>query len=125
MVDVASLARRANTSGAGEAYTTVAKGSGYRLGVGARTSREGGPTFFVEVVLDPFPDRPLMDPGRMRQQASLLERLKDRGYAVSCDDAGVITCECALDGGEPEGELREVARMLSGDERRSRSVRPA
>ncbi len=123
MVDLGSLARRAKASGDGEAYASVAKGPAYRLGVGARASRGHEPAFFVEVVLDPFPDRPKMEPGRLRDQATIGERLRSRGYDLSCDDAGVITCERALDGTDPEEELREVARLLTEDPRRGRMLR--
>lgn len=123
MVDLGSLARRAKASGDGEAYASVAKGPGYRLGVGARASRGREAAFFVEVVLDPFPDRPRLEPGRLREQATIGERLRSRGYDLCCDDAGVITCERALDRTDPEGELREVARLLAEDARKEPALR--
>lgn len=114
IVDLASLARRARTSGHGEAYTVLAKGPGYRLGVGARVSGGREPTFFVEVVLDPFPDRPRIDPSRLRAQALLGERLRTQGYDVSCDDSGMMTYEGALEATDPERALDEVEALLAG-----------
>lgn len=123
MVDLGSLARRANASGDGEAYVAVARGPGYRLGVGARASRGREPTFFVEVVLDPFPDRPRLEPSRLRERAAIGERLRSRGYELRCDDAGVITGERSLDRTDPERELREVARLLTAEPRKGRAFR--
>ncbi len=123
MVDLGSLARRAKASEDGEAYASVEKGPAYRLGIGARASRGREPVFFVEVVLDPFPNRPRMEPGRLRDHAMIGERLRTRGYDLSCDDAGVITCERALDGTDPDEELREVAGLLTEDARRESPLR--
>ncbi len=112
MVDVASLARRARKSGDGEAYQAIERGDGSRLGVGARASRGSEPQFFVEVILDPFPERPLVDPAQMASRAALLERLKGRGYALSCDDAGVVTCERVVRGAASRAEATEVSKLL-------------
>ncbi len=125
MAGTASLAERARKSGDGEAYDAIAKEGAYRLGLGARISHGSEPDFFVEVVLDPFPDRPLVDPARLEAQASLLERLQRRGYTLSCDDAGVVTCERTLRRGEPRREAAEVSELLPShrtrDGRRARS----
>lgn len=120
MVDVTSLARRARTSECGEAYVPIAKEAGYRLGVGARSSAGRDPDFFVEVVVDPFPDRPAVDPGRLENQAALLERLRRRGYLLSCDDAGVVTCERRIDRTSATGETREVTKLLTSPPPRPR-----
>lgn len=114
MVELAALARRAKASEDGEAFATVAKGTGFRLGIGARASVDGGTTFFVEVVLDPFPDRPRVEPTRVRDQAALGEQLRKRGYDLCCDDAGVITGERTLGEADPRGEVREMRRLLAG-----------
>ncbi len=112
MVDLESLARRARSSADGEAYLAVAKDRGYRIGAGARAAAVGDFRFFVEVILDPFPDRPDVDPDRLEEQAALLEALKRRGYALVCDDAGVITCERTMGREAASREIHELPGFL-------------
>ncbi len=113
MVDLASLARRARASEDGESYLAIAKEPGFRIGMGARTSRRHDPDFFVEVVLNPFPDRPGVDPGHLEAQARLLKQLRDRGYALSCDDGGVVTCERVMARTAASEETAEISTLLN------------
>jgi len=113
MVDVASLARRARASEGGEACVPIAREPGYRLGMGARSSAGRVPDFFVEVVLDPFPDRPRVNPDQLAERAALLGRLRRRGYALSCDDAGVVTCERTVARTAAANEARVASRLLA------------
>jgi hypothetical protein len=112
MVDLVSLARRAKASQDGEAYAVLAKAPGYRLGIGARVARAGEPAFFVEVVLDPFPHRPGVDPNVLQNHAALLEQLRARGYVLMGDDAGCVTCERAMGRAGCTREIRTVGRVL-------------
>ncbi len=120
MVDLKSLARRAKSSTDGEAYVAVAKARGYRIGAGARAVPGDEPRFFVEVVLDPFPDRPDVDPERLVERAVLLQTLQRRGYALACDDAGVVTCERTLDRAAASREIRELPELLLSAPRKKR-----
>ncbi len=113
MVDPRDLLRRASASDDGEAYVTVARGAGVRLGAGARATPSRAPGVFVEVILDPFPDRPRVTSGRLIQQAQVLDRLNERGYVVSCDPDGTIACECRVPPERLDEELRIVRRILS------------
>ncbi len=119
MVDTTSLARRARKSEDGEAYEPIAKEGGYRLGLGARTASRPEPDFFVEIVLDPFPERPAVDPSQLGDEAELLERLRARGYRLSCDDAGVVTCERTLDRSASRKEAAEVSALLHAQRSRN------
>ncbi len=112
MVDLTSLTRRARSSEDGEAYTPIARAAGYRLGAGARVVPGGAPEFFVEVVLDPFPHRPAVDPEDVAARSVLAERLRRRGYSLNCDDAGVITCERTMRRASVAKELQEAPRLL-------------
>lgn len=120
MIRLDSLAEQARTSEDGEAYLAVAKEPGYRIGVGARASMERDPEFFVEVVLDPFPDRPEVNPGVLADRSALLERLRRRGYALSCDDAGVVTCERKLSRAASAGEAKAISGLLRPPRKSSR-----
>lgn len=124
MVDLGSLAKRAAESEDGEAYAPIAKATGFRIGVGARVAHGRDPEFFVEVVLDPFPERPAVRPGQTAEQGALAERLRRRGYSLSCDDAGVLTCERTLRESAARKEIEEIPRMLRSERGRRRTPGP-
>ncbi len=112
MVDLRTLLERARTSEDGEAYAVVVRGPGFRIGMVARKRSRKVPIVFLEVVLDPFPERPDVDPRRMRGQGELVAALKSRGYGVNCDPDGTITFERSLPPNHVSTELRAVRRML-------------
>ena len=92
-MDVKSLRARARTSEDGEAYAPVASGAGFRVGVGARRESGSEAHVFVEVVLNPFPDRPHVRAEQLRTDGARVAWLESRGYRVACDADGTITCE--------------------------------
>jgi hypothetical protein len=112
MTDPKSLLDRARNSDDGEAYASIAKGAGFRIGVGGRTARGRDPSLFVEVVLDPFPERPRVNPGRLADQSEIVAWLEARGYLVACDDDGTITCERTVDANRAAEEVQAVKRLL-------------
>lgn len=112
-----ALLDRARSSGDGEAYAPVAKGSGFRIGMGVRLGSSRDPTLFVEVVLNPFPDRPRVDPGRMRRQSEQVAVLEARGYVLGCDADGTVTCERILARSRIPQELVAVRRLFLPAER--------
>jgi hypothetical protein len=112
MVDPKSLLEQAQKSDDGEAYASVAKGAGFRIGVGTRMARGRSPNLFVEVVLDPFPERPRVNSERLADQSQIVARLEARGYTVACEDDGTIACECTVDANRAAGEVQTVRRLL-------------
>ena len=116
------LLRRLRESEAGEAYASLARGVGYRIGVGARRSPRRSPRAFIEVLLDPVPHRPEVDLPRLARSAVLVTALKARGYSVACDDHGTVACERTLDLPHVARELRSVRRLLRTLRTKDRSV---
>ncbi len=107
-----ALVKRAETSGDGEAYARVVDGSGFRIGIGARRDLGRRPALFVEVVLNPFPDRPRVDSARWRRQSEQVAQLEARGYEVRCEDDGTVICERVLDGERIGPELEAVKHLF-------------
>ncbi len=118
-MDARRLLREARESAGGEAYAAVAKDTGFRLGMGARTDPEDGAAVFIEIVLDPFPDRPRVHANRLAAQGQLIAQLEARGYAVCCDDDSTVTCERTVMPDDAEGEIRAVLSLT-----KSRANRP-
>lgn len=111
MVNPRELLERARASEDGEAYAATDRAPGYRIGVGARTATRP-PSVFVEVILDPFPERPRVVADRLIRQAEVVRSLQGRGYAVTCDDDGTITCERPTPPARVAEEIRRVKRLL-------------
>lgn len=112
MVDAKSLLEQAQHSDEGEAYVSVGRGPGFRIGLGARTVPDRKPVVFIEVVLDPFPDRPSVSPQRLAEHSAHLAQLGARGYSIVCDDDGTITCERSVFPETVAREIQAVRRLL-------------
>ncbi len=112
-MDAKGLLERARTSEDGEAYAPVAKGMGFRVGVGARRASDGEALVFVEVVLNPFPDRPRVRREDLRSGGARVSWLESRGYRVTCDADGTITCERNVAPARAEREVEAVRKKLS------------
>lgn len=120
MEDLKSLLKRARRSGGGEAYASIARGAGVRVGLGVRTVRGRSPSVFVEVVLEPFPERPRVNPDRLARQTELITLLSARGYAITCHDGGTIACERTVVQEQARREVREIVRILETPPSRER-----
>jgi hypothetical protein len=79
--------------------------------VGARATPKPA-AVFVEVVLDPFPERPRVVAERLADQADVVKRLQARGYDVACDEDSTICCERPMTPGRVAEEIRSVKRLL-------------
>ena len=112
MQNLKNLLARARTSEDGEAFLAVAKGTGFRVGVGARKGPRRETLVFIEVVLNPFPDRPRVSPGQLRDDGERVAWLEARGYAVACDADGTITCERVLSPARAEREIEALRKQL-------------
>jgi hypothetical protein len=114
MKHLKDLVHRARTSEDGEAFIAVAAELGFRIGVGARMGSDCEPAVFVEVVLNPFPDRPHVDPEQLQVEGARVAWLQERGYGITCDADGTITGERALTALEADQEIRTVRRHFQG-----------
>ena len=68
----------------------------------------------MEVVLDPFPDRPRVSGERLQGQGRHVAWLEDRGYKVTCDADGTLTAERILDEDRLDDELRSLRGRFGG-----------
>lgn len=111
-MDLKGLLGRARASEDGEAYAPVVKRTGFRIGMGARRGSDGELLLFVEVVINPFPDRPRVRPEQLRSDGDHVSWLENRGYRVACDADGTITCERNVAPGRAEREIEAVRKRL-------------
>jgi hypothetical protein len=92
-VDINSLREEAKKSEDKEAFTMLARTRAYRVGVGARLETSANPIFFVEIIVRPFPRNHPMNLHSLEKNLNILKHLKERGYRLTGDEDGTISCE--------------------------------
>lgn len=97
---------RAHRSEEREAFLTVGRRPGLRIGAGARAPD----IFFVEVLVDLFPDG-RVDLRRIETAVTQLRWLEGRGFCLSCRDDHVVCAEKSVNETEVE---REAAAIRQG-----------
>jgi hypothetical protein len=92
-IDINSLQEEAKKSEEKEAFTVLARTNGYRVGVGARLKTPANPIFFVEIIASLCPRHHDVNLNSLEKNLRTLKQLKERGYLLTCDEDGTISCE--------------------------------
>lgn len=109
-IDLEALRRGALTSPQGEYYTSLTPHGDNRIGVGARIKQKET-KYFIEVIV------PLCRGAKpsltdLDAKLTLLKELEARGYTLTCEDDGSVSCEMLL----PEsGVAAELRRLYKSD----------
>lgn len=93
LIDVQALQKEAKNSEHKESYRILERSRNYRIGVGSRLASYGQPSFFVEVLVYLCSDSSEVDLHLLEKKLMLLRELRSRGYSLSCQDDGTISCE--------------------------------
>jgi len=94
--DIQALREDAEKSEHGEAYKVLDRSSNYKIGVGARLTPSGQPSFFFEVVVQSCLESSEVDLQLLEKNLVLLKKLQTRGYLLNCEDDGCISCEITV-----------------------------
>ena len=94
-INVNSLQEEAEKSEDKEAFTVLARLPGYRVGVGARLEFSN-PTFFVEIIANVCAGHHAVNLNSLKKNLSVLSQLQERGYLLTCEGDGTISCEVAV-----------------------------
>ena len=95
-IDINSLQEKAKKSESKEAFTVLARTQGYRVGVGARLKAPANPIFFVEIIASLCPHPRIVDINLLEKNLHVLKQLTERGYVLTCDEDGTVSCELAV-----------------------------
>lgn len=95
-INAHSLQEDAEKSEDKEAFTVLARTPCYRVGVGARLESRANPTFFVEIIVSLFVGQHVVDLHILEKNLQALKQLNKRGYQLTCEEDGVISCELAV-----------------------------
>jgi len=96
LIDIKVLKSEAETSEHGESYRVLERTRNYRIGVGARLGPSGQAFCFLEVVVHLCPSTSEVDTALLEKSLTFLKELQARGYSLSCEDDGSISCEISL-----------------------------
>lgn len=94
--DIHTLRNDAETSEHGEAYRILDRSNNYRIGLGARLTPSGQPSFFLEVVVRSCLESSDVDLQLLENNLVLLKKLQTREYLLNCEDDGSISCEITV-----------------------------
>ncbi len=95
-IDLHSLTEQASKSAEHEAFQTLVTTQHCRIGIGATVSSNGNYKFFIEALISLYKGLNSVDLSFMQKQLLLLRQLKERGYTLSCDEDGCISCELTI-----------------------------
>jgi DNA-binding IclR family transcriptional regulator len=68
----------------------------YRVGVGARLESHAKPIFFIEIIASPYADHHAVNLNSLENSLLVLRKLKERGYVLTCEEDGAVSCELAV-----------------------------
>jgi hypothetical protein len=94
-INVNYLQEEAKKSEDKEAFTVLAKMPSYRVGVGARLESPANPIFFVEIIISLCAGHH-MNLRFLERKLLILRQLKERGYLLTCEEDGTVSCELAV-----------------------------
>jgi hypothetical protein len=92
-IDAHSLQEEAKKSEDKEAFTVLARMYGYRVGVGARLKTPTNSIFFIEIIARLCPRDHPVNLSSLEKNLHILKKLEKRGYLLTCDEDGTISCE--------------------------------
>ncbi len=95
-IDLHSLTEQASKSAEHEAFQTLVTTQHYRIGIGATAGSNGNYKFFIEALISLCKGLNSVDLSFIQKQLLLLRQLKERGYSLSCNEDGCISCELTI-----------------------------
>jgi len=113
-IDLEALRCEAFSSPQRESYTPIQSGGDHRVGVGARVKQKEA-QYFIEVIVT------LCRGGKpslsdIDEKLTLLRALETRGYALTCEDDGSISCEIQLPGSSIDAEVERLTEAANRGE---------
>lgn len=111
-LNINSLQKEAKVSEHNEAFQILARMQNCRVGVGARFESAETTSFFIEVLLSLCTSDHTVDLNLVERNLHLLKQLEKRGYALSCEDDGTISCEHAISSKNLAAECEVIINLV-------------
>ena len=95
-IDTYCLQEEAKKSEDKEAFVVLARMRNCRVGVGARLESPSKPIFFVEIIANLCTDHHALNLDSLENSLLTLRKLEEKGYVLTCEDDGSVSCELAV-----------------------------
>lgn len=95
-INTNSLQEEAKNSEDKEAFTVLDRIRNCRVGVGARLESHAKPIFFIEIIAGLCAGHHVVNLSFLEKNLLILKRLKERGYVLTCEEDGTISCELSV-----------------------------
>jgi hypothetical protein len=111
-IDINSLQEEAKKSEDKEAFTVLVRTHSYRVGVGARLTAPANPIFFVEIIASLCPSHHAVNLHSLKKNLHTLKQLKERGYMLTCEEDGIVSCELVVPSKDLAAEYKAAILMV-------------
>ena len=95
-IDTDSLQEEAKKSEDKEAFAVLARIRNCRVGVGARLESPSKVIFFIEIIASLCADHRTLNLNSLEDSLFILRKLKEKGYVLTCEDDGSVSCELSV-----------------------------
>jgi hypothetical protein len=95
-INTHSLQEEAKKSEDKEAFTVLVKLPSCRVGVGARLESPANLIFFIEIIVSLCASHHAMNLNSLERNLFILRQLGERGYMLTCEEDGTVSCELAI-----------------------------
>lgn len=109
-INTQSLQEEAKKSKDKEAFTVLARMRNCRFGVGARLESSAKPIFFIEIIASLCANHHVVNLNFLEKNLLILKQLKERGYVLTCEEDGTVSCELIV---PPENLTLEYEAAIS------------
>lgn len=119
-IDVQALQEGAKNSEHKESYGVLEKSDEYQIGVGARLGSTGQLSFFFEVLVYLCPSSSGVDLPLLERSLMFLRELQSRGYSLTCQDDGSMSCEIIVppqDLAAEHGTIKSMTKRIFKEQR--------
>jgi hypothetical protein len=111
-IDINSLHEEAKKSEEKEAFTVLVRTHRYRVGVGAKLTTPANSIFFVEIIASLCPKNHAVNLHSLKKNLQTLKQLKERGYMLTCEEDGTISCELVVPSKDLAAESKAAILMV-------------
>ncbi|MCD1293528.1 hypothetical protein CUJ83_00770 [Methanocella sp. CWC-04] len=95
-----------------ESYRIIHNSPHYRIGYGTTTVGENLFSFFVEVTLTLFNERPRVNIQTLEKDLMIIKELHRRGYTLNCHDDACISAELIVSPQKIKSEYEDVKTLI-------------
>lgn len=114
-INIHFLQEEAKKSEDKEAFTVLARIPNCRVGVGARLESPEQTVFFVEIIVSLCAGHHVVNLDFLEKNLAILRQLKERGYVLTCEGDGTVSCELAVPSKNLTAEYEAATLIIERD----------